>query len=841
MTDEFDDVVRKLGLERKVRLLTGGTAWSTYAEPDAGLRSLVLSDGPVGVRGPGWDERSVSLNLPSPTALAASWDERLVERLGALLGDEARRKGVDVLLAPTINLHRSPLGGRHFECYSEDPLLTARVGVAFVHGVQSRGVAATAKHYVANDSETERLTLDARVDERTLRELYLAPFEAAVEAGVWVVMAAYNGVNGATMSENPLLAEPLKGQWGFDGLVVSDWGAVRSTVAAGRAAQDLAMPGPDGPWGEALVAAVRAGEVPEEAIDDKVRRLLRLASRVGALSAEGAAPSGESVVPLPAGVVPFAGESIVAVPAGAVTPADEPVRVGAGAAEGLLREAVVAGTVLLRNEGPILPLDAGRLRKVAVIGPNAAAPRIQGGGSAGVYPVRTVSPLEGIRAALAGRAEVVHAAGAHIDDTPTPLGLDDARDPRGGEPGVLVRLLSAGGEELHAEHRLTGRVLEPTIVGSPAAVEIRALLCPRVGGRWTLAVAGWDHVSLAADGVTLIDDEVGRDSDDPATVSLNPPYRRAELELAAGREVELVARRRMDPGSGVAFVLAADPPRRSEEEEFAAAVELARGADVAIVVAGTTEEVESEGYDRVGLALPGAQDALVRAVAAANPATVVVVNSGGPVDLPWREEVRAVLLSWFPGQEYGHGLAEVLFGAAEPGGRLPTTWAGRALAGTTPVDGVLAYTEGLHIGHRAWLREPSPPAYWFGHGLGYTTWAYESVEAPGEVEPGAPFTARVRVRNTGARAGGEVVQVYLTRPGSGVDRPVRWLAGFARVQAGPGESVEARVEVAARALAHWSPERHAWAFEPGSFTVLAGRSCGDLRLTATVAMAAPAN
>ncbi|MET8141186.1 glycoside hydrolase family 3 C-terminal domain-containing protein [Sphaerisporangium sp. NPDC005288] len=883
MTDEFDDVVRRLGLERKVRLLTGGTAWSTYAEPDAGLRSLVLSDGPVGVRGPGWDERSVSLNLPSPTALAASWDERLVERLGALLGDEARRKGVDVLLAPTINLHRSPLGGRHFECYSEDPLLTARIGVAFVHGVQSRGVAATAKHYVANDSETERLTLDARVDERTLRELYLAPFEAAVEAGVWVVMAAYNGVNGATMSENPLLAEPLKGEWGFDGLVVSDWGAVRSTVAAGRAAQDLAMPGPDGPWGEALVAAVRAGEVPEEAIDDKVRRLLRLASRVGALSwhggasggalhgqaaspaqegapgnpttslggtasgatvpasAAGPASSGAPVAPLPKSVVPLAGESSAGLAEGVAPSAEEPGRVGAGAAEGLLREAVVAGTVLLRNEGPILPLDAERLRTVAVIGPNAAAPRIQGGGSAGVYPVRTVSPLEGIRAALAGRAEVVHAAGAHIDDTPTPLGLDDARDPRGGEPGVLVRLLSADGAELHAEHRLTGRVLEPTIVGSPATVEIRALLCPRVGGRWTLAVAGWDHVSLAADGVTLIDDEVGRDSDDPATVSLNPPYRRAELELAAGREVELVARRRMDPGSGVAFVLAADPPRRSEEEEFAAAVELARGADVAIVVAGTTEEVESEGYDRAGLALPGAQDALVRAVAAANPATVVVVNSGGPVDLPWREEVPAVLLSWFPGQEYGHGLAEVLFGAAEPGGRLPTTWAGRALAGTTPVDGVLAYTEGLHIGHRAWLRQPSPPAYWFGHGLGYTTWAYESVEAPGEVEPGAPFTVRVQVRNTGGRTGGEVVQVYLTRPGSGVERPVRWLAGFARVQAGPGESVETRVEVAARALAHWSPERHAWAFEPGSFTVLAGRSCGDLPLTATVAVAAPAN
>ncbi|WP_248963373.1 glycoside hydrolase family 3 C-terminal domain-containing protein [Sphaerisporangium perillae] len=836
MTDDaFDDVVQKLDLEQKVRLLTGATAWRTHAEPDIGLRSIVTSDGPIGVRGQGWDERSTSLTLPSPTALAASWDERLVERLGALLAAEARRKGVDVLLAPTINLHRSPLGGRHFECYSEDPLLTARIGVACVRGVQSGGVAATAKHYVANDSETERLTLDARVGERTLRELYLVPFEAAVEAGVWVVMAAYNGVNGATMTENPLLAEPLKGEWGFDGLVVSDWGAVRSTVAAGRAAQDLAMPGPDGPWGEALVAAVRAGEVPEEAVDEKVRRLLRLASRVGALSPDAPSPARAPSAPLaPAAVDPAAAKTEAA---GARTEDfDGPE------ARALLREAVVASTVLLRNERSALPLAPERLRTVAVIGPNAAEPRIQGGGSAGVYPVRAVSPLEGVRDALAGRAEVVHAAGVRISDRPTPLDLGNARDPRTGEPGVLVRLLSAGGEELHAEHRLTGRILEPALVESSATVEIRALLCPPAGGRWTLAVAGWGHVSLEADGTTVINEEVERDTDDPATVHLTPPYRHATLDLAAGREVELVARRRLDPGSGLASVLAADPPRRAAGEELAAAVELARAADVAIVVVGTTEEVESEGYDRTDLRLPGDQDELVRAVAAVNPATVVVVNAGGPVDMPWREQVPAVLLSWFPGQEYGHGLADVLFGAAEPGGRLPTTWAGRALIGTTPVDGVLAYTEGPHIGHRAWLREPSGAgagaAYWFGHGLGYTTWSYESVLAPERAEPGGPFTVRVRLRNTGDRAGGEVVQVYLARPSSAVERPVRWLAGFARVEAEPGQSVEAVVEVAARAFQHWSAERHAWTAEPGAYTVLAGRSAADLPLTATTSVAA---
>ncbi len=811
--DDLDRLVEKLDLERKVRLLTGATVWSTHAEPGIGLRAMVTSDGPVGVRGEGWDERSTSLTLPSATALAATWDDDLVELLGGLLAGEARRKGVDVLLAPTLNLHRSPLGGRHFECYSEDPLLTGRIGAACVRGVQAGGVAATAKHYVANDSETERLTLDARVDEQTLRELYLAPFEAAVEAGVWVVMSAYNGVNGTTMSESPLLADPLKEAWGFDGVVVSDWGGVRSTGPAARAAQDLAMPGPEGAWGEELVTAVRAGEVPEAAIDDKVRRLLRLASRVGALDLAADAPP---ALPGPA------------------EPEDAGERGGYGAARTLLRRAVAASTVLLRNEDSLLPLDPARLRRVAVLGPNAAAARIQGGGSAGVYPVSVVSPLDGIREALSGTAEVLHRPGPHLDDRPTPLGTDNARDPLTGEPGVLVRLLDGAGAEIHAEHRLTGRILEPARIDAAATVEIRALLNPEVDGLWELAVAGWGHVLLEADGHVLIDEEVERDTDDPATVHLSPPYRRARFPVTAGRDVELVSRRRLDPGSGIASVLAADPPRRADEVELAAAVELARTCDAVVVVVGSTEEIENEGADRAHLNLPGRQDELVRAVAAANPATVVVVNSGGPMVLPWREEVPAVLLSWFPGQEAGHGLADVLFGRAEPGGRLPTTWADRALVSTVPRDGTLAYTEGLDIGYRAWLRRPEPPAYWFGHGLGYTSWSYEDVSVPWDVSPGSPLPVRVRLRNTGERAGREVVQVYLSRPETGVTRPARWLAGYALADAGPGEVVEVTVDVPARAFRHWSAEHHAWRAEEGAFTVLAGRSAADLPLSAAV-------
>src|SRR4051812_36260435 len=289
MEDELHERLAALSLEQKVRLLTGADFWSLYAEPAIGLRRIVMSDGPAGVRGELWDERDPAANVPSPTALAATWDAGLVERLGGLLAFECRRKGVDVLLAPTVNLHRSPFGGRHFECFSEDPWLTAVIGTAYVRGLQAEGVAATVKHFVANDSETERFTLDARVDERTLRELYLAPFEAILAASPWAVMAAYNGVNGALMTESPLLRDVLKDEWGYDGLVMSDWGAARSLGAA-SAALDLVMPGPAGPWADELVAAVRSGEIPEPVIDDKVLRLLRLAARVGALEGLPAPP-----------------------------------------------------------------------------------------------------------------------------------------------------------------------------------------------------------------------------------------------------------------------------------------------------------------------------------------------------------------------------------------------------------------------------------------------------------------------------------------------------------------------------------------------------------------------
>ena len=773
---------------------------------------MLLSDGPAGVRGERWDERHTSANLPSPTALAASFDERLVERLGGLLAAEARRKDVAVLLAPGVNLHRSPLGGRDFEYFSEDPVLSGRIGAAYVRGVQAGGIAATVKHYVANESETDRMTVDARVDERTLRELYLAPFEYVWRAAApWAFMAAYNSVNGHTMTESPLLAEPLKGEWGFDGVVMSDWTATRSTEAAGRAALDLTMPGPNAFWGDALADAVLDGRVPEAAIDEKVRRLLRLAARVGAL--EGIAP-----VVAPAPPTPSAKDTAA-----------------------LLREASAAGTVLVRNEGGVLPLERAELRCVALLGPNAAVARTQGGGSATVHPDHVVSPLEGLAAALGPNVELVHAVGARIRHGIEALGRDNARDPVSGEPGLRVRYREADGTLIADDHRLSGRLgwLGEDVLARASAIEVEAVVHVEEPGRYAVGVAGVGPFRLEADGTVLVDEDIPPEpGSDPFSAFLDPPERSAELDMEPGREVTLRVRHEIEPGPMLAsLVVGVAAAGTTPEEELARAVEAATGADVAIVVVGTTEAIESEGFDRRDLALPGAQDELVRRVAAANPRTVVVVNSGAPVVLPWRDDVAAVLLTWFGGQEFGAAIADVLLGDAEPGGRLPTTWPGREedvpVLSTTPVEGAIEYAEGLNIGYRAWAWADTAPAWPFGHGLGYTTWDYTRLHVAAPPTPDAPARLSVSLRNTGSRYGREVVQAYLTRPDSAVERPPLWLAGFAVVAAGAGEETHVALELPARAFAHWGGA-DGWQIEGGAFEVLVGPSAADHPLRASI-------
>ncbi len=790
----------RLTLDDKARLLAGQDRWTLPALPEIGLASLVMSDGPIGVRGVRWTADDPSVALPSPTALAATWDPELAHRAGALLAQEARRKGVHVLLAPTVNLHRSPLGGRHFEAYSEDPYLTGRIGTGYVAGVQSGGVGTTVKHFVANDAETDRFTVDNLVGERALRELYLAPFEAIVAgARPWGVMTAYNSVNGTTMTEHgPLVNGVLRGEWGFDGINVSDWSAARDTVAAIEGGLDIAMPGPGTVYGEALAQAVRDGRVEEATLDAAVRNVLRLAARVGIL--DGAEP-------------------VVAEPPAGLD------------GQALAHEIARRSFVLVRNEGAALPLRPGAT--VALIGAAARDARVLGGGSATVFPDRIVSPLDGLTAALP-EGSVTYALGADPNEE---LSIAD----RGFTLRAVCR--DAAGTVLGTGSAPNGDI-KWTDVDLPEgvthdnlhSVELAGTFTPRESGTHTFGIKGLGAFTLAVAGTTYFDGVQRAAKEDPFAAFFGAPEPHAQVELTAGESIEVslthaVVAPEDTAATSILFALAHQEPQRDPDELIAEAAAAARGADTAVVVVATTDRVESEGFDRTDLRLPGRQDDLVRAVAAANPNTVVVVNSGSPVELPWRDEVAAVLLSWFPGQEGGAALADVLTGAAEPGGRLPTTWGSLADAPVTrvvPEDGQLPYSEGVFIGYRAWEKEGRTPVYAFGHGLGYTDWAYESVEAEGT-------TVRVRLRNTGERAGHEVVQLYVAPAGpdaaAGPERPARRLAGFAGVSAEPGERVEAVVTLPTRAFEVWDETAGAWARVKGSYEIAAGRSIADRRVT----------
>ena len=805
----IDELVARLDLETKVRLLSGAGAWTTHAVPEIGLRAVTVSDGPIGVRGGSENDWDASAALPSGSAMAASWDEDLLHRVGEALAAEAVRKGVDVVLGPTINLHRSPLGGRHFECFSEDPLLTGRLAAAYVRGVQGQGVGACPKHYVANDAETERMSVDNRVDERTLRELYLDPFEQVVEdASPWMVMAAYNAVNGPPMTENDLLERPLRSEWGFDGVVVSDWGAVYDGEPSARAGLDLAMPGPEPRWGEPLLEAVRAGRVPDEAIDVKVRHLLLLAARAGAL--DGFAAAAERPVP---------GDVHDAAP--------------------IAREAAVAATVLLTNDGT-LPLAPG-LRRVAVLGPGARDPRPLGGGSAIVFPPYLVTPYAGLRAALGDDVEVVTAAGTALADGLRPVRADElAALPAGS--AVTVRWLAADGTVVCEQPSATTTLVRITaeVPAGAVALELTCRFVADEEGEWRLGVSGVGGHHLELDGVEVLDERWTAAGDDLHSIFAAPPQQGVPVRLAQGQVVAVRQRFTWAPDGHVFLAgVAVQAPTGTVDDEIRRAVDLARTSDVAVVVVGTSEAQESEGSDRTTLALSGRQDELVRAVAAVNPRTVVVVNAGAPVEMPWRDEVAAVLVVWFNGMELGTALADVLLGTAEPGGRLPTTWpattADAPVLVTTPVHGRLEYAEGLDIGHRAYLAAGTEPAFWFGHGLGYTSWSVDAVDVPPEVT-GDGFDVLVRLRNDGPRAGQQVVQVYASRPAAAVGFPVRRLAGFVVVRAAAGETVEAVVHIGRRVLRHWDAEVGAWAVEPGELVLHVGRSAGALDASTTTAL-----
>ncbi|HEY8490224.1 MAG TPA: glycoside hydrolase family 3 C-terminal domain-containing protein [Dehalococcoidia bacterium] len=804
----IEALLRQLTLEEKLALTAGTDAWHTAAVPRLGIPALKLTDGPHGARGAGLGGVT-SACFPCGTALGATWDPDLVREVGAALAQEARSKGARVLLAPTVNIHRHPLAGRNFECFSEDPHLSARMAAAYVAGVQSRGVAATVKHFVCNDSEYQRMTISSQVGERALREIYLAPFEAAVrEAGAWAVMAAYNRLNGTYCSEHrDLLLGILKGEWGFDGLAMSDWGGTRSPAAA-AAGLDLEMPGPAVHLGAKLHDAVTSGALDEAVIDDKVRRLLRLAARTGALD-DPTEPPEQAV--------------------------DDPAH------RELIRRAARDAAVLLHNRGGVLPLDPGGAGLLAVIGPNADRTAVNGGGSAAVAPHRAVSVLEALAARCGPGREVRFEPGCRISRRPPPLeqGLW-TEGPQGPLPGATVAYFA--NPDLRGRPALTQTVrrLElawmgaaPGGLGGRFSARIEAAFIPQETGlhRLSLASAGKSRLLLNGE---LVADNWTRQRPGRSFFGRGSAPVEAEVPLTAGQRYRLAVEYQAPEEPGLCGVmagcLAPEPPDLLER-----AVALAARAEAAVLVVGLTPEWETEGRDRASMDLPGRQDELIRRVAAVNPRTVVVVNAGSPVSMPWADEVAAVLQAWYPGQEAGDAVADVLFGVTDPGGRLPTTFPVRVEDApshlTYPGEaGTVAYGEGVFVGYRGYERRRVTPRFPFGHGLSYTTFAYGPVTLDRNAAgPGEPVTVTVTVRNTGDRPGREVVQVYVRDVESSLLRPEKELKGFAKVALRPGEEREVRIVLPPRAFAAWDPARHDWVAEPGEFEILVGASAADLR------------
>jgi beta-glucosidase len=813
MSQRVDKLVSELELNEKIGLVSGRDMWNNHAVERLGIGNLKVSDGPNGARGRHFEGFTTSACFPCGTALGASFNPTLVEQIGAALGREARSKAARLLLAPTINIHRSPLAGRNFECYSEDPHLSARTAVAFVRGVQSQGVGATLKHFACNDSEFERHTISSELSERALREIYLHPFEAAVkEAQPWSVMSGYNRVGGTYCAEHPrLLTEILRDEWGFDGFVISDWFGTQSTAASANAGLDLEMPGPVRHWGEKLSDAIEQGEVSLATLDQMVSRVLSVHERAGLL--DGPVPDVEVANDLPED-------------------------------RALARTAAVEATVLLRNESATLPFDASQIKSIAVIGPNAAVAMMQGGGSAYVAPHRTVTPLAGLQARAGEGVRVLHERGCtnHREDIPTldtrwiELGADHKT------PSLMTEIfagLELEGAPITTQARRRADCVwmngfDPNVdFASFSARMSGVFIAPESGEyRFTLRSSGLSR--LIIDGACVLDNWTSQTKGDAFYGGGTTEIEYA-ISLEAGSRHELTIEYSCAGAPGmIGFTCCCLTPEPGDMMERAIAA--ASEADCAVVIVGLNPEWESEGRDRIDMALPGRQAELIERVCAANPRTAVVINAGSPIDMEWEEQAPAIMQVWYPGQEMGHAIADVIFGDASPGGRLPTTIPRRyednpALEFYPGEDGQIHYGEDLFVGYRHYDTHDVAPRFAFGHGLSYSKFEYRNLKLDRKsVAVGESLSLEVEVTNVGERRASEVVQVYVHDDECRLPRPEQELRAFEKIELDPGASQVVRFELDARAMSYYDPDASEWTVDPGSFEVRVGASSRDIRL-----------
>jgi beta-glucosidase len=795
-----DSILGRMTTEQKVDILGGVRNFYIRGYQDLGLPEQKMSDGPAGLRNYG----------PSTTmggiGLAASWDPDLVQQLGKVFGEDAHARGVYFLLGPGVNIQRAPFCGRNFEYFGEDPFLAARTAVAYIEGLQSEGVIATIKHYMGNNSEYDRHNTDAEIDERTMREIYLPAFEAAVkEAHVGAIMDSYNLINGEHATQNSFInIQVAKKDWGFDGVIMSDWSATYDGVAAANAGLDLEMPSGKFMNRETLIPALKSGKVSQATIDDHVRRILREAIRFGFLDHD---------------------QTDFSIPR--LNP--EGLRVALEAA----RESFV----LLKNEGNILPLHKQSTRTIAVIGPDAYPAEPIGGGSAHVVPFHAVSYLEGLSSYFRGaenNTKVLYHPGLK-----TYREMADATDftteENGGEAGLRAEEfessdVSGTPMRTHVDHHVnSGSDSYDAQMGSGST---------RWSGYYTAHVGGNHDFFVLGPGENggyrlFVDDKLVVDNWERATAILNF----ATIPLEKGSKHKLRLEYYRHNAWGPKRVLFGVLP--AEEAVDRQAKEIAAKADVVVLFPGFDSQIESEGGDRT-FRLPPGQDELIKEISATNKKTIVVLTAGGNVDMqPWIDDVPALMHGWYSGQEGGAALAQLLFGEYSPSGRLPISLERRWEDNATyksyyPNDGPkrVKYTEGIFVGYRHFDHDNVKPLFPFGFGLSYTTFAYKNLSiSPAMTNfSNGPVTVSFDVTNTGSHSAGDVAQVYVGDPHNTVPRPPKELKGFSKVFLNPGETKPVSIRLDARALSYYDVKTHAWKADPGQFNIYVGRSEADIQL-----------
>ena len=795
-------LIKDLTLEEKIELLSGFDAWQTNKIDRLGIPSIKMSDGPNGVRGDGNSGKS-SACFPCAISIGSSWNLNLINTLGEELASEAKLKDVDVLLGPTINIHRHPLGGRHFECFSEDPFLTGKIAIEYVKGVQSKNIAACLKHFVGNDTEFERYTVSSNIDERTLREIYLLPFEMAIkEANAKVVMSAYNKLNNIYCSSHEnLLIEILKDEWGFDGYVVSDWGAARDTVENAIGGLDLEMPGPARSWGKNLITAINDKAVPEDLINDKVKRILNVASFCKRFENPIRKPERDN---------------------------DSKLK------RKLLKDAAQEGMVLLKNDG-ILPLKKD-IKSIGIIGPNAEKAQIIGGGSATLVPYHESHPVSSFQNNFSEKTIVKSAKGCH-----TYRYLPEINKSLTKENGFLVEYFNVTDNK---NDFISSKVLRGSkfwifegfakdIIGTEDRpdifVKFSCTYVPDISGEHAFEIFAIGKSKLLINNEEIIDNWTDPLPGDAFFAHGSSPKRGASyLEKDKSYQIEIQYK---FEGNFPAIYIGCQPPDKIDLLDEA--LNIAKEVDEVILLVGTNSDWETEGNDRVDFNLPGEQNTLIEKVLEINPNAIIVLNTGSPVDMPWVNKAKSILQSWYAGQEYGDALFEILTGLVNPSGKLPTTFP-KHIKDTPayscyPGENLqMSYDEKLLIGYKWYDRKKIEPLFHFGHGLSYTNFEYSNLRISNSDKNN--FICSFNIENVGDISGFEISQCYISFMNCDENEPIKKLQGFDKTYINSGEIKKIEICLDSKSFSTWDIKNHQWEIKKGVFNILIGSSSNDIKL-----------